>query len=157
MYKLMMVIMVAGFAGLFFINGPSGEPILSIDSMTPSVSALDGAQFESPSAPSSHTKVYKWQDEEGVWQFSNQPQDMEGAEVVEIDNNINTIAAFKVPQDKASTQTSDQQLQSGMSGLPAGMTSVSPEKISKMMETVNSLQGVADQKQETLDAITGKN
>ena len=82
---------------------------------------------------------------------------MASAEIVEIDNNINTVAAFKMPQEKTSTQTSGLQLRKGISNLPAGMTSVSPENLSEMMETVNSLQGVADQQQEALDAITRKN
>ena len=157
MYKLLMIIMVAGFVGLFFVNGPGGAPILSFDNMTPTTPTLDNSQFNASTARSTHTEVYKWQDEEGVWQFSNQPQDMAGAEIVEIDNNINTVAAFKMPQEKTSTQTSGLQLRKGISNLPAGMTSVSPENLSEMMETVNSLQGVADQQQEALDAITRKN
>ena len=56
---------------------------------------------------------------------------MAGAKIVEIDNNINTVAAFKMPQEKSSTQTSGLQLQGGISNFPAGMTSVSPEKFSK--------------------------
>ena len=70
--------MVAGFVGLFFVNGPGGAPILSFDNMTPTTPTLDNSQFNASPARSTHTEVYKWQDEEGVWQFSNQPQDMAG-------------------------------------------------------------------------------
>ena len=147
MYKLQMIIMVAGFVGLFFNNRPGVSPILSFGDATPSVPTLDNYQLDSLPARSTHTEIYKRQDEEGIWQFSNQPQDMAGAKIVEIDNNINTVAAFKMPQEKSSTQTSGLQLQGGISNFPAGMTSVSPEEFSKMMETLNSLQGVADQQQ----------
>lgn len=97
MYKLQMIIMVAGFVGLFFDNGPGVSPILSFADATPSVPRLDNYQLDSLPAWSAHTEVYKWQDEEGIWQFSNQPQDMAGAKIEEIDNNINTVAAFKMP------------------------------------------------------------
>lgn len=155
MYKLMMLVMVVAFAGLFFVNGPNDEPILSFDDIKPNVP--DMPAIDVPSAQTTTTKVYKWQDEKGVWQFSNHPQDMVGAELVEINDSINTMAALEIPANKPASQTSGQRLQTGMSNLPAGMTSVSPEKLNEMMETVNSLQGVVDQRQEALDEITGNN
>ena len=47
MYKLQMIIMVAGFVGLFFDNGPGVSPILSFADATPSVPRLDNYQLDS--------------------------------------------------------------------------------------------------------------
>ena len=73
MLKIMVLLLIAAFAGLFFINGPNGEKVLSLDDFK-----LELPQANTNGAPAAPEQVYKWQDENGVWQFSNQPRDVPG-------------------------------------------------------------------------------
>ena len=156
MLKLLALLLVAAFVGLFFVNGPNGEPILTLEDMV-------STKPEATSSVPEVTKVYKRKDENGVWQFSSQPfDDDEGdgsnVETFELDGNINTMPAFVAPPQ--TTQGASQTAKASvpdMSTIPAGLTSVSPEKITEMMNTVNNLQTTVDQRKDDIDSLTGNN
>lgn len=142
MIKLMIGILILACASMFFINGPDGEPLMTLD------------EFFSSSKPSTAatnrdiepTKVYKWQDEHGVWQFSNTPIAEQEAEVVMLDGQINTMDAYVAPKQASKAGGSN-----AFSALPPGLTTVSPDKISEMMDTVNNLQDTVDQRKAEID------
>ncbi len=148
MMKVMVLLLALAFAGLFFIDGPGGEPVLSLEDFKPDLSSA-----EPEAAPEPET-VYKWQDENGVWQFSNQPRDevlakASGGETVEYDGNINTMPGVdaKRPTQSASPKIS----------IPAGLTTVSGDQAQEMMDTVNNLQQTVDERKEELDRLSGQN
>ncbi len=144
MLKFMVLLLIAAFVGLFFVKGPDGERMLTLDDFKPDVPAL-ATEAES-TAP---TKVYKWQDENGVWQFSNQPQDEALGETVEYDGKINTMPAV----DSASSGSRPGERPSLV--IPSGLTTVSGEQAADMMETVNHLQQTVDERKAQLDAMSG--
>ena len=140
-----MLALLAAFVGLFFVNGPSGEPILKVSDLKPETPEL----VRTPSKP---TKVYKWKDENGIWQFSNEPMEGEDVEVMELDGKINTIPAVSVAaQNAGGVQGST----SGLSAIPSGLTSVSPGKIAEMMDSVNNMQETVDGRKALVDKKTG--
>ncbi|MCB1647533.1 MAG: DUF4124 domain-containing protein [Pseudomonadales bacterium] len=145
MLKIMILIVILACIGPFFIKGPNGKPLLSLDDFKPDLTAT-----KEELVPSGPTTVYKWQDENGVWQFSSDPADMPGAETMELDGNINTMEAFKAPSKVQRPETR-------MPSLPSlpGMTTISTEQMDEMMETVNGLQETADQRQEQIRKATG--
>lgn len=144
----MIFILLAAFVGLFFLNGPNGEPMLSLDDLKPTL-----PKVESSSVP---TKVYKWQDENGVWQFSNQPVDEGQGEVIELDGKINTMPAVDTSILNAGRKASSSP-SPGMS-IPPGLTTVSGDKVQEMMDTVNNLQESVDNRKAEIDQMTsGKN
>ena len=147
MVKIMVLLLVAAFAGLFFIKGPAGEPIMSLEDLMPTV---DEPQTSEPET------VYKWQDENGVWQFSNQPRDAVIAETigetVEYDGNINTMPAVKVPPSSSGSSGSAPQM-----SIPTGLTTVSGDQAEQMMNTVTNLQQTVDDRKAEMDRLTGNN
>lgn len=144
MIKVMFFLLFLAFAGLFFIDGPSGKPVLTIDDFKPDLSAVE---TEQPAAPA---KVYKWQDENGVWQFSNQPQDATLGETVEYDGNINTMPA--VEASRSTSAGSKPKL-----SIPSGLTTVSGDQAEQMMDTVNNLQQTLDERKAELDRLGAGN
>jgi hypothetical protein len=124
--KVMVLVLIAAFVGLFFVTGPSGEPIMKLEDLKPEIPDL----MTSLGKP---VKVYKWQNESGVWQFSNQPVD---------------LATHR--RDVAPVRTS------GLSNIPDGLTTVSPEKITEIMGTIANLQETVDQRKEVLDKLVPK-
>ena len=146
--KAMIVVLLAAFVGLFFLNGPNGEPLLTLDDLKPTL-----PEVESSPVP---TKVYKWQDENGVWQFSNQPVDEGQGEVIELDGKINIMPAVDTSILGTSPKVSNSP-SLGMS-IPPGLTTVSGDKVQEMMDTVNNLQETVDNRKSEIDQITsGKN
>ena len=139
-YKGMILLLVAGFIGLFLIEGPNGEPIMSLDDFKPETPEV----MELPRTP---TKVYKWQDENGAWQFADKPVDVEGTEEMELDGDINIVPGFKAPRKTVVNEEKTRP------NIPSGLTSVSPEKISEMMDTVNNLQETVDQRKADVDKV----
>lgn len=146
MVKIMILLLIAAFAGLFFIEGPGGEPIMSLQDLMPEVEQTQSNEPET---------VYKWQDENGVWQFSNQPRDAVIAEsiweTVEYDGNINTMPAVKVPPSSSSSSASTQM------SIPSGLTTVSGDQAQRVIDTVANLQQTVDDRKAKMDKLTGNN
>lgn len=143
--KAITLILIAAFAGLFLLKSPGGEPILSFDDLKPEVPQIKAG--ESPSRP---TQVYRWQDENGIWQFSNQPQDESHGETIELDGNINLMPALHVPalnKDPVATRAT------GIS-IPSGFTTVSSDQVEEMMESVNNLQDTVDSRKADIDRLS---
>lgn len=145
--KVMVFFLVAAFSGLFFLKGPGGEAILSLEDFKPDV-----PKIESDPLP---TKVYRWQDENGVWQFSNQPADENQGELVELDGKINTMPAIDVTTLNSARNKSGADRSSGMS-MPTGLTTVSGSQLEEMMDTVNHLQETVDNRKAEIDQLSVK-
>ncbi len=152
MLKIMIVIVILACAGPFFINGPDGNPLMTLEDLKPDITSpadlLPDALTPDP-APAAPTRVYRWQDADGVWQFSNNPADAQGAEEMALDGNINTMEAFKAPEKKA---------QAGKPSAPSsipGVATVSPGQAAELMNTVTNLQETIDARKSDMDAMTG--
>lgn len=143
MYKIIIVLLLVAFAGLFFIKGPSGEPFLTLEDFKPAATTLakvsDMLDETKAGAEGQATQVYKWQDENGLWHFSNRAEDENGAEVIELDGIINTMAPIEVLERNSPAAV--RQVQT--SSLPS-LTTV---PLSQAMDTTNQ----ARQLQQTLD------
>lgn len=152
MVKLIILVVILGCVGLFVVKGPDGEPLMTVEKLfegfPTSLSDLLPADTEAKEAPAI-TKIYKWKDENGVWQFSNSPVDEEGAEIMELDGQINTVQAFKAPPTTKKEKK-------GPTAIPGVMT-VSPQQAGNMMDTVKNLQETIDQRKAEMDAIGNNN
>jgi len=160
--KMMILVLIAAFVGMFFIEGPNGKPIMAVDDFIPAVPESLDALIPSATdiGHSEPTKVYKWKDENGIWQFSNREEDGLGivgktVETMELDGDINIMSAVNIPPPRMKAIEENTAKKSALSSLPSGLTSVSPEKIGEMMDTVNNLQDTVDQRKLELDKING--
>lgn len=156
MVKLLVIIVVVAGVALFLVKGHDGKPFLTIDNFAFILSPekILPRQFQSEE-PADVTKIYRWKDADGIWQFSNSPDDKEGAELVEIDSRINIIQAYST---QATTPPAAKEVSAGESGTPTaipGVMTVSPEQAAEMMETVKNLQATLAQRKADLDAISG--
>lgn len=161
MIKIVIAALIIACIAPFFIKGPSGETIMTLDdwatelptSMDEIISKAKSAAnselialtpVESPA--DSPTKVYKWQDENGQWHFSSTAPDLNIAEEMEI-GDVNLMEAYvPVPEP--------QKTQSSVPRLPAsGMMTATPGQVQDMMETVTNLQETIDLRKADMDAI----
>jgi hypothetical protein len=108
-YKIMIVLMLGGLASLFFINGPAGKPILTLDDFKPDVEIPDTAALmnqvnalksnlggeSANSAPAAPT-YYRWRDASGNWQYGDRPPTGVQAELMTADN-ITVVPPVEIP------------------------------------------------------------
>jgi len=132
--KILMGLLVLGIAGLFFIKGPSGEPFLSLDDLIPEV------PVDKSSEP---VTVYKWQDENGIWQFSNEPVQGKDVEAMELKGAVNVMPATPTSANRATTTA----------GSPA-IPGVS--EMAKATENIDALKSTIEERQAELDKIAPK-
>lgn len=80
MFYGMMVLMLLGALALpFFMKGPNGEPIMTVDKFVgDSVTSI---------VPSKPTEMFRWQDEHGVWQFGERPPEATAAARLSVDSS----------------------------------------------------------------------
>lgn len=97
--RMMICIVVIAIAAPFFIPGPNGTPIMTLDMLKfekPSISIPDMPNIslggDSSGRPDTSQALYRYQDESGAWHFTDQMPSDGSAELVEI-SEINLVAA----------------------------------------------------------------
>lgn len=155
MIKLLIGLLIIACILPLFIKGPDGEPIMSLSDWVPevpdAVSDLAGEVTPDP-VSSDPVTVYKWQDEDGQWHFSNQPPEVpDGAETMELSGDINLMESVEIPEKRQQPTTTA----SASTPSFTGPMTVAPEQVKEMMETVNSLQQSVDDRKKEIDALSG--
>ncbi|MFT5880226.1 MAG: hypothetical protein ACI86X_001354 [Moritella sp.] len=105
--KLLIVIVCCAVFALFFIREPHGKTFLSLSQISADLSNLSSTLTqqltktlakevprEQTEAPST---VYKWQDEQGSWHFSDQANDTSQVVIVSANSSITTTAVAAPP------------------------------------------------------------
>ncbi len=80
-YVLITLALIGAVGAPFFLNGPTGQPLMSVD------------QVIDDSVPRLPTKVYRWKDRHGVWQFGESPPESVTAEPVDVSENLTPFEA----------------------------------------------------------------
>ncbi|MEM6483577.1 MAG: DUF4124 domain-containing protein [Pseudomonadota bacterium] len=151
--KLLLAILVIACIAPMIMKGPDGEPIMTLDDWKPEVPAtVDGLKQQVMATgkevmPEKSPSVYRWQDENGSWHFSDQAPPDSNAEPIEI-SDANLVDALEVPKKQA--PSSVESSTSPLSRMP-GMT-VSPKQLKETMENLEQLQGKIDDRQKVIDA-----
>ncbi len=182
MIRLMIVLLLIAVIAPLFIKDPNGKSLMSLSDwqfdlptslqqmadklkaapVSESTSEWSGVGARQPSTSQIKT-VYKWQDEDGVWQFSDSPPAAGHAETMTLDGKINTMAALqdqkrvgqkREGQESPRSVTADgpaaERPETSLQGL-----SVSPESVQEMINTVGNLQQTIDQRKADMDKVTG--
>ncbi len=148
----MLVLVAIAFAGPMVLKKPDGTPFLespwdlfSVDSKVPSSigSGINSSQ-----------SFYKWQDENGTWHYSDQPQEGQNIETVTVNTNANLIQGLRVEKEEViEGPTNEIDVQKDSASMPLPMT-VPFEEVSKMLEDVSNLQQVMDDRKKAIDNAT---
>tara|TARA_B100001063_G_C16719792_1_gene532864 strand:+ start:934 stop:1410 length:477 start_codon:yes stop_codon:yes gene_type:complete len=149
---IMLVLVAIAFAGPMVLKKPDGTPFLespwdlfSVDSKVPSSigSGINSSQ-----------SFYKWQDENGTWHYSDQPQEGQNIETVTVNTNANLIQGLRVEKEEViEGPTNEIDVQKDSASMPLPMT-VPFEEVSKMLEDVSNLQQVMDDRKKAIDNAT---
>lgn len=109
-YKLLLFVLVAAIAAPFVLRDRDGRPLMSIHDLRmpeialPDTSGLKDAvraatdsvatasdEVRANTGAKTSAKIYKWQDEEGGWHFSNNAPGEHRATEIAVDTSVNVM------------------------------------------------------------------
>lgn len=128
-YILMMLVLIAALLGPFFIQGPDGAPLMTVDEViddnTPEVMK--------------NRDVYRWQDAEGRWHFSDDPNVATAgdAQLIQIEDKMTTLDADWVPQTSPQKSTHSAEQNLSLPELYSGEALQQAKEAAQMMEARN--------------------
>jgi hypothetical protein len=148
--KLLLLALVLAVASPFILKKPDGSPIMDISEFIKPATDM-GKSVISNDEP---TSLYRWQDEKGNWQFSDHPPENVNAQVMTVDNKINSMKTIDLPegyQDKPKqTERFDPTASDGPS-IP--LTTAPLEKVPEMLDQIKGFQDALDNRQQQLESI----
>lgn len=178
--KLLLLLLVLGMAGPFFLKRPDGSPWMTLDQVMPTNELPNSEglksqlsyqlqktkqwfsntmpKFASESGPDSSsgseaTKVYRWKGSDGSWQLSDQPPADGQAEMILVDPNTNLIQGLSEPVEEEIVEQTPAQEPSV--GVPLPMT-VPLDQVSKLQEDAKKVQEQLNKRNEALEeAVNG--
>lgn len=162
--KLAILVLILGIAGPFFLKGPDGKPYLDFREFVPNLSGIkrtaqnvvgdlqdvanDVSGSDSPNT-FGKTKVYKWQDEQGNWQYSDRPP-TNGAEseTLLINPNVNLTEGTPIPE----VIEEEPAEQAPQIDVPLPLT-ISPDKVDKLKQDAQKVQDLMNERSKTLESL----
>lgn len=143
----LVVLVAIAFAGPMLMKKPDGSPLMEAPWNSSSSSS------DSPSVNTSQS-FYKWQDEDGTWHYSDQPQTGQNIETVTVNTNANLIQGLRTEKKKEEKEEKVVEKEKAETpSVPLPMT-VPLEKVSKMLEDANNMQKLMDDRSQQIDQAT---
>lgn len=151
--KCLVFLTVLGLAGFFVLKGPDGKPFLSPSDFIPNRNNINvNVEQILPEAVINNAEtVYRWRDQNGVWQFSDTAPDNVSAEEIQVDTHSNSDIAPPAPKPLTVPPTppaSGQAIFIGENneGKREVDTSMTPDNIKQLLEDANNVQSVMDER-----------
>lgn len=144
--RLLIILIIAAIAGAVFFS------ISSDDVNSPLVRGLAKIQTlkkEAGPEPATETAVYKWQDKNGEWHFSNQPPPEGAAASVSIYrsdvNIVSAPAATPPPVEKTATTPN------GDPATPPLIPLADPGQVKQLIDDAKNVQNLMNDRQPQID------
>jgi len=162
---LILCILILSIGCLFFLKSPKGEPWLSVsdfydtkvitqkithfkNSFLDNTDSLlnDSKSLISDSLNGVNTEgaIYKWQDEKGTWHYSDTQQ--ENSEAWIKPENLTVIPAIKPLSQKDTHSIKDTKTLK-----PIDKSDIKTNKVTELMNDVNNVQQLMDNRTKTID------
>lgn len=154
--RFMAAVLVTAIAAPFYLTGPGGHPILSLDRITSKLRlpAAVAEVFEKPAREGSDklrvvgATVYRWEDQYGIWQFGEAPPEGVDAEAMEVQSSITPLGAdwvVEVPE-----QDDADPMPSAVPGNPLEVYAQAPELIDRAKQVAAQMEA----RNQELDLLT---
>ena len=152
---LIIALILVAAASLSYLN-PAAEQSMAplqkatavLRSLFSSSSDLEGSDKPDPTQGST-TRVYKWQDADGNWQFSNQPPAEGVASSSRVYRSDTNVTQAVTPRASASEPTSSPEKTPAMASPLMPITD--PGRVRQLVDDARNVQGLIDQRQQDLE------
>ena len=146
---IMLVLIAMAFAGPMLMKKPDGTPF--IESPLDFFSSDSKENSRELSTINSSQSFYKWQDEDGTWHYSDQPQEGQNIETVTVNTNTNLIQGLRMKKaEEKEPEKVKKEVKKETSSIPLPMT-VPFEKVSQMLDDATNLQQVMDDRNKKVE------
>jgi len=145
--KLLILALIAGLAAPFFLKGPNGSPLLNYKDFIPNTDSV--LNSVSPSAPS---KLYKWQDNKGHWQFGDTPPEGAKAQEMQVSTPINSMKTIDLPEGFKTKEVATKRFDP-LDTNASPLSTAPIEKIPEMLETIDGFQETLNQRNKELESL----
>ena len=148
--KLLLLALVLALASPFIFKKPDGQPILNITDI------LEPAQNISHtiSSTAQPQTLYRWQDTEGTWHFSDNPPENVNAQKIEVEDKISSMKTIDLPEDYLDQDNKSKRFDPTEKDTPSVPFTTAPiEKVPEMLETIQDFQQSLDNHKQQLDNI----
>jgi len=147
--RLLIIFIIVAIAGAVFYNYNRSD-----DDTSPLLRGLAKVRSlakEAAPEPPVETAVYKWQDKNGEWHFSNQPPP-EGvaADVTVYRSDVNVTPAPKADTPQENTTANPATNPTNLPLLPL----TDPTRIKQLIDDAKNVQNLADDRQQQIDQKT---
>lgn len=165
--KLLLILVIGAVAAPLFIKGPDGKPIMQVSDLLPvevlpsSVAQQLGiaptTSSSQPPSPQSSGAIYRWQDDDGQWHYSDKAPAHTQSENVTL-KPVNTVPALKT-QTQQSGNTADRlQSDTKATGNTADLISKLPDSLNPadtaaLLEQAKKTQRIIQERQAQIDAL----
>lgn len=173
--KLLIILVIGAVAAPLFIKGPDGKPLMQVSDLIPTESLPETVLNQlgiTPSSPrvqtppssatatQSDSTIYRWQDDNGQWHFSDKAPAHTQSESVTL-KPVNTIPALKTQrQSEANSGNTVNTLQSDtqLAASPADLIPKLPETLNQtdtaaLLEQAKETQRIIRERQAQIDAL----
>jgi hypothetical protein len=146
--KLLLLALVAALVAPFFIKGKNGEPLLNFNDFVSGNTAISGFEPKKP------TKMYKWKNSKGEWQFGDTPPEDSNASEMHVKTQINSMKTIELPDGFKDQQDADSNTQFDPLESNASPFSTAPlEKVPEMLNQIEDYQQKLDDRAKLLDSL----
>lgn len=153
--KLLVLLLILACAGPFFIKGPDGRPLMSIDKLK--LPELSMPSFDISSvAPDADEqgdglRVYKWRDEKGVVHYSDSPAQGRQSKLTAI-KDITVLSSE--PAKQTYTKQPEKTAPLNQNGVPVpGLTTVPIADIPQLVEDARQVKRLVEERKQRQDRI----
>lgn len=155
--KLLVLLLILACVAPFFIKGPDGRPLMSIDKLNPlslsmpSFDAFKTKRHEKEAANKDSLRVFKWRDQRGVVHYSNRPGQEQRSELIEI-KDITILPNQRQKQSFGTPAGNRVQLNNNGNPIPSP-TSVPLSEIPKLVEDAKQVERLVQERKLKQDRI----
>ena len=154
--KLMALIVVLAVAGPFFIKGPDGRPLMEIGEVAASIKRQWNAMVVDAgrrvgNEDAGKVEVYRWQDADGNWHFSDEENPRGESELIKVDPYASRMDPFV-----ATPPPEPEQRAGGTAGADPGVSvplplTVSPGEARQLIEDAGNIQEDLEERARDID------
>lgn len=154
--KLLLLLVVVAISGPYFIKGPDGQPLWSLQDTANTVTATLRRWRANPVAAAvtpgaSAVEVFRWQDADGQWHFTNVAPNDTPHSVLRIDPRTNAVGMV-IERSQASEAEADPDIAADQPNTHIGPLP-DPETARRLIEDARALQALADERAAAMQNI----
>lgn len=149
--KLFLLGLVGITAAPFIVKKQDGTPYLTFDEARQftAKSVTETSQNVQDNAP---TELYRWQDAQGNWHFSDKPSDQYSTSTLQVEAAINSMEDIELPE-KVVASEKDQERFDPTSGTSLPLTTAPLDKVPDMLKEIERVKETMKERQKVLDNL----